>query len=251
MSIEFYVYEYSDPTTNEIFYVGKGKENRCYDHIADAKRDSNKGNLHKKSKIRNILKEGLEPIVTIVYRTTNEQDAYDEEGRRIQLYGRRDLGTGPLTNLNDGGTGSTSPSKEIRNKIGSAMRGKKHSAESKRKITESLTGKIHSEETKQKMSEAAKGKVCSEETKQKMSKAKENYVPWNKGKQTGYVSAGAWQKGNEPWNKGKEHMKGEDNPMFGKNHSEDTKMKMSNAVKGRKRVYRKDGSYYMIKPEVV
>ena len=45
-------------------------------------------------------------------------------------------------------------------------------------------------------------------------------------------------------------MKGEDNPIFEKNHSEDTKMKISNVAKSGKRAYYEDSSYYMIKSEV-
>jgi len=258
---EYYVYEYSDPITNEIFYVGKGQGNRCYDHIAEAKKEGNKGNLLKKSKIRKILKHGLEPVVTIVYKTLNEQDAYDEEGRRVKLYGRRDLGTGPLTNLNDGGTGSSAMSQETKDKI-QASRGEfRHTEETKQKIREANAGTEHSEETKLKISEALTGREVSEESKQNMSISAKNRCTdeWRKEaseRMKAYVHAHGspgkvFEKGNIPWNKGKEHMQGEDNPMFGKNHSEDTKMKMSNAVKGRKRVYREDGSYYMIKPEVV
>lgn len=69
-----------------------------------------------------------------------------------------------------------------------------------------------------------------------------------KGLGSEYSTSASWSKGIVPWNKGKEFMKGEDNPMYGINHTEDTKKKMRNAAKGRKRVYREDGSYYMIKP---
>ena len=52
--------------------------------------------------------------------------------------------------------------------------------------------------------------LVSEETKKKISEA-------NKGK--------------EAWNKGKEGLKGEENPMHGKHHTEETKKKMSDAKK--------------------
>lgn len=96
---------------------------------------------------------------------------------------------------NKGKTGVYSD--ETKQKIGSAMRGKKHSEETKKKMSESnkgikrpqtdehkknlrkalkgrsssMKGKKHSEEAKKKMSMAHKGKIISEETKLKMSKA--------------------------------------------------------------------------------
>ena len=35
--LKYYVYTYSDPESNEIFYVGKGKRNRIFDHLTDLK----------------------------------------------------------------------------------------------------------------------------------------------------------------------------------------------------------------------
>ena len=36
--IGFYVYALQDPSTDTIFYVGKGVENRWYSHITDLKK---------------------------------------------------------------------------------------------------------------------------------------------------------------------------------------------------------------------
>jgi len=70
-------------------------------------------------------------------------------------------------------------SKETRQKMSKAKKGKKHP----------MYGKYHSDESKNKISEANKGKTpwnknktLSEETKQKMSEAKKGKLPWNKDK---------------------------------------------------------------------
>lgn len=34
--IDFYVYYLMDPRNKEIFYVGKGKDNRVFQHVEDA-----------------------------------------------------------------------------------------------------------------------------------------------------------------------------------------------------------------------
>lgn len=247
----FYVYEYWDICKDEPFYVGKGTNERCYEHIKEAKRNNKTGNQHKLNRIRAILQTGKEPDIRIVYEHTDEQTVYDEEERRILMYGRRDLETGPLTNLNNGGRGGTSPSAETRKKISDGRKGFTHSEETRLKISEAGKQRTHTEETKQKMSQSHKGKVFSEETKQKMSDAKKDYIPWNAGKKLGseYKTAGSFAKGNKPWNKGQEHMTGDKNPMFGKTHNDSIKEKIRKAATGRKRVYRDDGSYYMVKGE--
>ena len=40
--IGFYVYALVDPRTNKVFYVGKGKKNRWYDHIDSANNSKSK-----------------------------------------------------------------------------------------------------------------------------------------------------------------------------------------------------------------
>lgn len=93
----------------------------------------------------------------------------------------------------------------------------------------------------------------SEEHKKKLSIAKENYIPWNTGIKLGsdYRTSGSWEKGNIPWNKGKEHMAGEKNPSFGKVWNKEKRDKMSGTNKGRKRIYKDDGSFYYIYPHLM
>lgn len=108
----FYVYVYFNPlkpsiTSNcgfEPFYVGKGKGKRHLYHFKQTAL-SNEKNRHKANTILAIQKSGMQPIVELVKFTEYEVEAYVEEKRLIALWGRADLGKGPLTNLTDGGEG--------------------------------------------------------------------------------------------------------------------------------------------------
>jgi hypothetical protein len=154
----YYVYAYlrSDGTP---YYIGKGKENRAF-----VKHHHN--GLVPENKSR------------IVFLETNlsEIGALALERRMIRWYGRKDLGTGILRNLTDGGDGAN-PSEETRRKISEAKKGKKHTEEALRKMREAHKDKKHSEEHRRKLSEALKGnkhclgKKFSEETRKKMREA--------------------------------------------------------------------------------
>ena len=79
----------------------------------------------------------------------------------IALFGRKDLGTGILRNLTDGGEGASGRilTEETKKKIGEANKGKTLSEENKRRISgrnHYLYGKTHSEETRKKQSESMK-----------------------------------------------------------------------------------------------
>ena len=83
----YYVYQYlrEDGTP---YYIGKGKDDRAY--------NKNRKNIKPpkdKSKIL-ILKKNL-----------TEYQAYKHEMYMIEIFGRKDLGTGILRNMSDGGKG--------------------------------------------------------------------------------------------------------------------------------------------------
>lgn len=116
---KFYTYIYLDPRHQGTFnyddgklildnlpiYVGKGYDDRCNDHIRDAKnlnKESDKLNL-----LREILEEGLEPIIIKVLENVSEKEAFDKERYVIRVVGRVDKGLGPLTNKTDGGQGGS------------------------------------------------------------------------------------------------------------------------------------------------
>ena len=116
MRSDFYVYALLDPRKPgkyrygklrfdyEPFYVGKGCGKR---HDAHFKVNPSKVyNKWKDRKIRRIQKEtGSDPIVRILKRDVVESTAFRLEAKAIGLIGRK--GSGPLTNLTDGGEGTS------------------------------------------------------------------------------------------------------------------------------------------------
>lgn len=171
----FYTYIYFDPTNDmEPFYVGKGCGDR---HVCHLKRTHNK---HLRNRINKIRREYGDPWIAFEF-MPSEQDALDYETALIARFGRRDLGTGTLCNLTDGGEGSANLSPDIsrqkaeklsvfaKSRTGdknpsfgktgenSPLFGRNHSIETKQKISESRTGNTHSEETRQKLRDAKSG----------------------------------------------------------------------------------------------
>ena len=163
MSRLFYVYELWNPITSLPFYVGKGtyqgsKTTRITDHLREAQKIINHktGNKHKRNTIIKILKEGYNLDYKIVFETYDESLAFEEEKRLISLYGRRDLKTGILTNLTDGGDGIGSGwvmPQWLRDLRRDKMVGRNNF----------MYGKNHSESSKQKMSSTKKRKFQSGE----------------------------------------------------------------------------------------
>jgi hypothetical protein len=96
----FYVYELSDPRDGTVFYVGKGKGNRRFDHEAEARRGIASD---KCDRIREILECEQRPMAHIVATFADEAQAYRAEAERIASYGLENL-----TNIAPGGNGGAS-----------------------------------------------------------------------------------------------------------------------------------------------
>lgn len=204
---DFYNYYYLDPRKPgkyqyegldfcflfEPFYVGKGEKTRCQYHIKLAQRENaHDTNRLKINKIKKILSCGFEPFVEMIKRE-NEQDAFSNEIKHVALIGRIDLGTGPLTNLTEGGEGGH-PGPKTRIKQRKAKLGRKASAETRKKMREAslgkknhFFGKKHTQETLEKISQNRKGKMCGKDhfafgkkmkasSRKKMSEAKKKLV---------------------------------------------------------------------------
>lgn len=102
MAICYYVYVYRDPRTAAPIYVGKGSGTRAFFH--QRSRRTNRG---LQEILRNLRASGLKPFVEIVKEFDVEREAFAFEKCLIECFGRRDLGTGSLVNLSDGGEGPT------------------------------------------------------------------------------------------------------------------------------------------------
>lgn len=87
------------------FYIGIGSLKR-------SKRLFNR-NPHTLSKRKKCEKEGTFSI-EILFTNLTWKEACKIECQLIKQYGRRDLGTGILTNMTDGGDGNPNPSRDIR-----------------------------------------------------------------------------------------------------------------------------------------
>ena len=153
--MHYYTYAYlrEDKTP---YYIGKGTGKRIYS-------TNRKGLKPPKDKSRIIfLKKNL-----------TEEEAFKHEIYMIDVLGRKDLGTGILHNMTNGGEGLSGAivSEETRRKMSEASKGENHP----------MYGKTHSEKTRKRMSDAHKGenhhncgKTASKETRKKMSDAHKN-----------------------------------------------------------------------------
>ena len=186
--MHYYTYAYlrEDKTP---YYIGKGTGNRIY--------STNRIIKPPKDKSRIIyLKQNL-----------TETEAFRHEIYMISVFGRKDLGTGILYNMTNGGEGISGAirSEETRRKISVATKGENHpmygktlsdehrkkmsdvnrgennpnygktaSEETKKRMSEAQKGKTRSEETKIKISESSKGKIFSEEHRRKLCEANKN-----------------------------------------------------------------------------
>lgn len=82
-ALQYYVYCLVDPRDNRIFYIGKGKENRVFQH-AKASLNENEHSL-KLDIIRSILKEGKEVKHYIIRHNLTEETAITLESTLIDL----------------------------------------------------------------------------------------------------------------------------------------------------------------------
>lgn len=154
MSI-FYTYLYLDPSRQhprrpegEPIYVGKGKGNRYTQH---SKRRP-KHPLY--SRLKSMQTKGVEPIIIFLAKDVDEELAFLVEQEAIDLYGRKDLGKGPLLNLTDGGEGPS---------------GAKHSPETIAKRTAAIRTVMATDTYKHNMSVASKQAQANPEFKQRFS----------------------------------------------------------------------------------
>ncbi len=147
---KFYVYVYRDPRPrkkNVPIYVGKGtaanrRADKHWNHGA-----TNPMFINVLEKIRNA---GLKPAIEIVGWFDDEDSALYCEMELIRKIGRRDINTGSLCNLNEGGIGPVIISETTRKRMSDAAKARE---------TNSFAGKHHSDETKQILREFMRGRA--------------------------------------------------------------------------------------------
>lgn len=142
----FYIYHYIDPRDNLPFYVGKGTNERLFDHLYET--EFNTENRHKFYRIQYLKSNGLEPVIKkVIENIKDENVAYELETKEILKYGRIGFEEyGILTNVCLGSR-PLSP------------KGKIKSESHRKKLSESHKGKIVSDSTRKKNSEITKERI--------------------------------------------------------------------------------------------
>lgn len=162
----FYVYEHLRSDTGAVFYVGKGTGKRC----------AVRSHHHRNEFWQRTERKAGGFCVRMVATDLDEELAFLIEQERISQL--RVIGI-RLCNLTDGGDGTAGwvKTKEWREKVGAAHRGKYVSDETRSKLSAALKGRRHTDAAKMKMSASRLGMQNtlghrhSDETKLKMSAA--------------------------------------------------------------------------------
>lgn len=180
------VYRHVREDSNEVFYVGIGEnDKRAY---TEYKRSVAWKNITYKTPYR----------VEIIFNDLDWEEACIKEKEFIKLYGRRDLGLGPLVNMTDGGEGG--PGKIISEKhrvaISKAQKNRKRTIASIDKFKQKMIGRTLSENHKKSIANTLTGIKRNDDFKEKVMLARLK-----------------------------------NNGMKGKNHSFETKKNMSNSHK--------------------
>ena len=138
---DFYTYIYHDGDIP--IYVGKGKGRRVYDHL---KRKDHHPLTQKLAKMK---REGREPRIEI-HDMPCEDAALELEVLWIALFGRKDLGLGPLLNGTDGGEGTSGriDSLETKTKRSVAQKESQNRPETKAKRSVTLSKQCTVDEIK-------------------------------------------------------------------------------------------------------
>lgn len=191
----FYVYEHLRSDNGAVFYVGKGTGKRC----------TIRSHHHRSEFWQRTERKAGGFSVHMVIDRVDEDFAFLVEMERIDQLRR--LGV-KLCNLTDGGDGTSGwvKTKEWREKVGAAHRGKVISEKTRIKISESVraSGFVHTEEMRQKISVTHK----------------------NKKRALGYKHTDKWKSAQREWVVGNKS-------RLGQTRNEEEREKSSIALRGR------------------
>lgn len=96
----YYVYRHLKKNTSSVFYIGMGKEKNFRRSRSKRYRNNHWHNIVNKH----------DYDIEVVSKNLSEEDAIELEMFLIKQYGRKDIGSGVLVNMTDGGEGVFNPS---------------------------------------------------------------------------------------------------------------------------------------------
>ena len=83
--LKSYVYLYSDPNTDEVFYIGKGKGNRCFEHLLE------ESNSNKVNKIKELTNNNQKPLIELLRFGLTDNEASLLESALLDFVGIKSL----------------------------------------------------------------------------------------------------------------------------------------------------------------
>lgn len=152
----YYVYAYFEPGHEKPFYIGKGKDQRAYQHTCRCR--ITKLRTHFYNKLNNLLKKGVRPQIVLLQENMSEVSAFELEKWLITFFKRRCDG-GCLCNHTLGGDGGSGYKRQApvtpqeRERRRDAQLGKKFTESHRNNISKSHRGVKRSLQSRQKQRE--------------------------------------------------------------------------------------------------
>lgn len=210
---QYYTYIYRDPSrNNDPIYVGKGKGKRSHSHL---KRCDKHPFVQR---LQFMKKNNISPTIEII-NAIDEAHALFMEECCISVIGRKDLGKGSLLNQTDGGENNANLNLLTKEKLAEWARyyhtGRKHTPQARANMAagRALQDPM-SQETKDKIREKRKMQVITEESNKKRSIALKGKPKSEEHRKNVSIA-----------------LKGKIGSMQGKQHSQETKSKISESIK--------------------